>query len=447
MARLLDRIDSPADLKRLPVDELPRLCQELRDEIIQTCARNGGHLGSSLGAVEINVALHYVFDSPRDKLVWDVGHQAYAHKLLTGRRERFRTSARRAASPASRSGDESRARRVRRRPRLARRSARRSGCSRRSGLRGEPGKVVAVSATARSPAGSRSRASTRSGYLGRDLLVVLNDNEMSISPNVGAMSEWFSKKFASRTYNRWRRAVKEFLAHVPKGPEAIEVIRHGINATKALVTPGILFEGLGFHYVGPGGRPRREGARRGAARSSRRFDGPVLLHAMTQKGKGYEPAEAGPGDARPRPLVLRRRDRQADQEGVEAAYTDVFADALCDGAGAERAKVVAITAAMLEGTGLTEAKQRFPERIFDVGIAEQHAVTFAAGLASEGSGPSSRSTRRSSSAPTTRSSTTSRSRACRSPSRSTAPASSAPTARRTRACSTWPTSAACRTSS
>jgi 1-deoxy-D-xylulose-5-phosphate synthase len=207
---------------------------------------------------------------------------------------------------------------------------------------------------------------------------------MSISPNVGALSEWFSKKFASRTYNRWRHSVKGFLAKLPKGAEAIEVIRHGINATKALVTPGILFEGLGFHYVGPVDGHDVAGLVEALQRLAS-FDAPVLLHAITRKGKGYQPAE---DDSATRGHGLSFFDVATGKPTKKAAkgYTDLFADALCAEMAANE-RVVAITAAMLEGTGLIQAKQRFPERTYDVGIAEQHAVTFAAGLACEGIRP------------------------------------------------------------
>src|SRR6266540_146383 len=383
MPRLLDRIDSPSDLKKLTVEELPALCQELRDEIIQTCARSGGHLGSSLGAVEINVALHYVYDSPRDKIVWDVGHLAYAHKLLTGRRDRFKTI----RLPGGLAGFPERHESEHDAFGVGHASTAVSaalGMIEAMRLAGDPGKVVAVLGDGALTGGVAFEGLNQVGYLGRQMLVVLNDNEMSISPNVGALSEWFSKKFASRTYNRWRHSVKDFLAKLPKGAEAIEVIRHGINATKALVTPGILFEGLGFHYVGPVDGHDVKGLVE-AIQKLASFDAPVLLHAVTQKGKGYEPAEQ---DSATRGHGLSFFDVATGKPTKKASkgYTDLFADALC----AEMARderVVAITAAMLEGTGLIQAKQRFPERTYDVGIAEQHAVTFAAGLACEGIRP------------------------------------------------------------
>jgi 1-deoxy-D-xylulose-5-phosphate synthase len=382
---LLQRIDGPDDLKKLSPEDLPALCKEVRGEIIRSCARNGGHLGSSLGAVELGVALHYVYSTPRDKLVWDVGHQAYVHKLLTGRREAFATIRtpgglagylERAESPHDAFGAGHASTAI---------SAALGMLEAQRHVEGE-GKVVAVVGDGAMTGGMAFEGLNQAGYLGSDLLVVLNDNEMSISPNVGALSEWFSKKFASRTYNRWRHSVKEFLASVPKGPQAIEMIRHGINATKALVTPGILFEGLGFHYVGPvDGHDVLKLVE--TFRKLQSFDGPVLLHAITTKGKGYQPAES---DKATRGHGLSFFDvdtgKPVKKGAAPRAYTDHFVQALCDEMEHDP-RVVAITAAMLEGTGLIQAKQRFPERTYDVGIAEQHAVTFAAGLACEGVRP------------------------------------------------------------
>ncbi|HEY7724833.1 MAG TPA: 1-deoxy-D-xylulose-5-phosphate synthase [Anaeromyxobacteraceae bacterium] len=383
MARLLDGIDSPADLKKLPAEDLPRLCQEIRDEIIETCARNGGHLGSSLGAVEINVALHYVFDSPGDRLVWDVGHQAYAHKILTGRRERFRTIRTEGglAGFPERQESEHDAFGV---GHASTAVSAALGMIEARRLRGQEGKVVAVVGDGALTGGIAFEGLNQAGYLKRDLIVVLNDNEMSISPNVGAMSEWLSKKFTSRTYARWRRSVKGFLGKVPRGGEAIEVIRHGITAAKALFTPGVLFEGLGFHYVGPADG-HDVAALVETFRKLATFEGPVLFHLVTTKGKGYHPAES---DLATRGHGLSFFDPKTGRSRKAAArtFTDVFAEAVCEQMQRDD-RVVAITAAMLEGTGLVKAKKLHPERTYDVGIAEQHAVTFAAGLACEGMRP------------------------------------------------------------
>jgi 1-deoxy-D-xylulose-5-phosphate synthase len=384
MSRLLDTIDSPADLKKLGVDQLPQVCAELRDEIIEACARNGGHLGSSLGAVELIVAMHYVFETPADKLVYDVGHQAYAHKLLTGRRERFRTIRtegglagfpERAESPHDAFG-------------VGHASTAISaalGFAEANRLQGGGGKVVALIGDGAMTGGEAFEGLNQAGYLKSGLIVVLNDNEMSISPNVGAMSEWLSKKFTSRTYNRWRHQVKEFLGKMPRGAEAIDAIRHGITAAKALVTPGVLFEGLGFHYVGPADGHDVAGLVE-TFQKLVQFGDPVVFHVMTEKGKGYHAAEA---DAATRGHGLSFFDVATGEPKKKAAarsWTDLFAEALCEEM-ARDPKVVAITAAMLEGTGLIRCKERFPDRTYDVGIAEPHAVTFAAGLACEGIRP------------------------------------------------------------
>jgi 1-deoxy-D-xylulose-5-phosphate synthase len=384
MSRLLDKIDSPDDLKRLTVEQLPRVCTEIRDEIIEVCARNGGHLGSSLGAVEIIVAMHYVFSSPEDVLVWDVGHQAYAHKLLTGRRDRFRTIRtqgglagfpERAESPHDAFG-------------VGHASTAISaavGFAEAKRLNDAPGKVLALIGDGAMTGGEAFEGLNQAGYLKRDLIVVLNDNEMSISPNVGAMSEWLSKKFTSRTYNRWRHQVKEFLGKMPRGAEAIDAIRHGITAAKALVTPGVLFEGLGFHYVGPADG-HDVAALVETFQKLDQFGDPVLFHVLTQKGKGYHAAE---NDAATRGHGLSFFDVATGEPKKKAAarsWTDLFAEALCEEMERDP-KVVAITAAMLEGTGLIRCKERFPDRTYDVGIAEPHAVTFAAGLACDGIRP------------------------------------------------------------
>jgi 1-deoxy-D-xylulose-5-phosphate synthase len=385
MPNLLDAIDSPGDLKRLPIDALPSLCQEIREVIIATCARTGGHLGSSLGAVEINVALHYVFDSPSDRLVWDVGHQAYGHKLLTGRRDRFATL----RTEGGLAGFPERHESVHDAFGVGHASTSISaalGMAQARRLAGHGGKVVAVVGDGALTGGIAFEGLNQAGWLRRDLLVVLNDNAMSISPNVGAMSEWLSRKLASGTADRWRRTVKEVLGQVPGGPEAMGVLHRAVEAAKVLFTPGILFEGFGFQYVGPvDGHDVRalvELLRTVSAKS-----GPVLLHALTRKGNGYGPAES---DFATRGHALSFFEVETGKPSAKppspAPYTDVFSDALC--AEMERdPRVVAITAAMLEGTGLVRCRQRFPDRTFDVGIAEQHAVTFAAGMACEGRRP------------------------------------------------------------
>jgi 1-deoxy-D-xylulose-5-phosphate synthase len=385
MGELLDRIDSPRDLKRLAAEDLPALCQEIRDEIVATCARNGGHLGSSLGAVELVVALHYVYDSPADRLVFDVGHQAYAHKLLTGRRDRFhtiRTEGGLAGFP-ERHESEHDAFGV---GHASTAVSAALGMVEGRRIGGTGGKVVALVGDGALTGGIAFEGLNQAGYLERDLLVVLNDNEMSISPNVGALSQWFTRKFAGRTYNRWRQTAKDILAQLPGGEEAIHAIGHAIDAAKALVSPGILFEGLGFEYVGPVDGHDVLGLV-AMFRKVSQLDRPVLVHAITTKGKGYAPAEK---DLATRGHALSFFDvatgKSVAKKPSVKTYTDLFAEAVCEQMERDP-RVVAITAAMLEGTGLVKCKQRFPDRTYDVGIAEQHAVTFAAGLACEGMRP------------------------------------------------------------
>src|SRR5918912_582635 len=374
MARLLERIDSPRDLKRLAPEDLPALCQEIRDEIVATCAKNGGHLGSSLGAVELVVALHYVYASPLDRLVFDVGHQAYAHKLLTGRRDRFRTIRTEGdlAGFPERHESEHDAFGV---GHASTAVSAALGMVEGRRLNGEQGRIVALVGDGALTGGIAFEGLNQAGYLGRDMLVVLNDNEMSISPNVGALSEWFTKKFASRTFNHWRRTVKEILRQMPKGRDAIAVIRHAINATKALVSPGILFEGLGFQYVGPVDGHDVVGLVE-TFKKVAACDGAVLVHAITTKGKGYQPAET---DLATRGHGLSFFDvatgKSVAKKPAVKSYTDLFAEALCDEMERDK-RVVAITAAMLEGTGLIKCKQRFPDRTYDVAL-QKLPVTFA----------------------------------------------------------------------
>jgi len=384
---LLSRIDGPEDLKKLRETDLPALCAEIREEIIAVCASGkGAHLGASLGAVELVVAMHYVFDSPRDRIVFDVGHQAYAHKLLTGRREQFRTI----REEGGLAGFPERAESVHDAFGVGHASTAISaalGMAQGKHLKSEVGKVVALVGDGGLTGGIAFEGLNHAGYLERDLIVILNDNEMSISPNVGALSEWFSKKFATQTFNRWRRWVKEVLHGLPHGDSAIEGIRRAIDSSKALLTPGILFEGLGFRYVGPVDGHDVISLVRTLRQAAEALDGPMLIHARTTKGKGYAPAES---DLRTRGHGLANFEiatgRPVGQKPAVPSYTEFFADAVAERM-ARDANVVAITAAMLEGTGLVKVRDRFPDRVYDVGIAEQHAVTFAAGLACEGLRP------------------------------------------------------------
>ncbi len=385
MARLLDTIDDPRALKGLSISDLPALARELREEIIATCAQSGGHLGASLGAVEIGVALHYVFDSPIDRIVWDVGHQAYAHKLLTGRRDRFRTL----RQEGGLSGFPSRAESEHDAFGTGHASTSISaalGMVEARRQTGERGRVVAVIGDGGLTGGMAFEALNHAGHLGRNLIVVLNHNEQSISPNVGALSRWFSKKLTGRTFGAWRRGIKDALSALPRGDKAIAAVRHALSSTKALLTPGMLFEGLGFEYVGPIDGHDVGGELETLDRV-RALDGPVLVHVVTEKGKGYGPSEADPvtrGHAMG-PFDIATGKSTALAPAIKP-WQDFFADGVIELMRKDR-RVVAITAAMLEGTGLARVQRLFPDRVYDVGIAEQHAVTFAAGLACEGLRP------------------------------------------------------------
>ena len=381
---VLANIKEPKDLKGLSLEELKRLAQEIRGEIIETVSRCGGHLASSLGAVELTIALHYVFDTPNDKIVWDVGHQAYAHKLLTGRKERFHTL----RQHRGLSGFLKRSESI-----YDCFGAGHAGTSISAALgirealsqNGEEGKVVVVIGDGAMTAGMAFEALNHTGEIGGNLIVVLNDNEMSISPNVGALSSFLSGKLTSRFFVGLKRELKNLIKSIPGiGGDVVKVMRRAEEAIKGFLTPGMLFESLGFEYVGPIDGHRLEFLLE-TLKNVREMTGPVLLHVVTVKGKGYAPAERDPvsfhsvGPFDPATGEL-------GESGSAPSYTRVFTETLIELA-KEDERVVAITAAMPGGTGLDRFAQRFPERFYDVGIAEQHAVTFAAGLACGGLRP------------------------------------------------------------
>jgi 1-deoxy-D-xylulose-5-phosphate synthase len=379
MSELLKQKDPIAALKELPEAQLPKLAEELRDVIVTTVAETGGHLGSSLGVVELTIALHRVFNSPKDKIVWDVGHQAYAHKLLTGRFERFRTLRqldgvsgfpKRSESPYDAFG-------------VGHSSTSISaalGMATARDAKGSNEKIVAVIGDGSLTAGLAFEALNQAGHLKKDLLVILNDNEMSISPNVGALSSFFSRQLTSDFFVRLKRETENFLDSVPKiGKDLRRLAKKAEEAVKGFLTPGMLFEAFDFDYVGPIDGHKLDELLP-TLENITHMDGPVLMHVVTRKGKGYSPAEemphlyhgVGPFDAATGEIKK--------SGGGPPGYTDVFGETLIELAEQDD-RVVAITAAMLEGTGLASFAQRFPDRCFDVGIAEQHAVTYAAGMA------------------------------------------------------------------
>ena len=381
---LLDAINSPKDLRKLKKEELSQLAGEIRTKIIQTVSNTGGHLAPSLGVVELTIALHRVFDSPTDKIVWDVGHQAYAHKLLTGRYDRFHTLRqldglsgfpKRAESPHDcfDVGHSSTS------------IAAALGMATARDARGGDEKVVAVIGDGSLTAGLAFESLNQAGHLKKDLLVILNDNEMSISPNVGALSSFFSRQLTSDFFVRLKRETEHFLDSVPKvGKDLRRLAKKAEEAVKGFLTPGMLFEAFDFDYVGPIDGHKLEELIQ-TLENITHMDGPVLMHVVTKKGKGYAPAEQNPhiyhgvGPFEP--------DTGEVKKGAgPPSYTSVFGQTLTSMAEADD-RIVAITAAMLEGTGLKAFAEHYPERFFDVGIAEQHAVTFAAGLASRGLKP------------------------------------------------------------
>ncbi len=385
--RLLDRIEIPADLRALPREDVVRVCEELRQEIVQRVAKSGGHLASSLGAVELITAVHAVFDTPIDRLVLDVGHQGYAHKMLTGRRAGF-----------DRIGKEDGIGKFLRRDESAydHFGAGHAGTSISAALgiarakqhRGEPGNAIALIGDGGMTAGMAFEALNHAGELQqKNLLVILNDNEMSIAPNVGALSSFLSRKMSKPLVRRLKSYAKEFLNTLPG--DMVEWAHKAEESFKAFISPSLLFEAFGFRYLGPirGNRiddvlETLDNARRMLAGG----EGPILLHALTAKGYGYAPAEADPFKYHGvTPFEIESGEMRKSAAGPPS-YTKVFSDALIQLAN-EDPRIVAITAAMPDGTGLDRFQKVHPDRYYDVGIAEQHAVTFAAGLATEGMKP------------------------------------------------------------
>ena len=375
---LLESINDPADLRRLPRSELPTLARELRAFLLNTVAQTGGHLSSNLGTVELTIGLHYVFDTPRDRIVWDVGHQTYAHKILTGRRAQMGKLRqwggpagfpRRDESPYDTFGTAHSSTSISAALGMAV-AARLSGAKRH---------VVAVIGDGAMSAGMAFEALNNAE--GANLLVILNDNDMSISEPVGAINQYLAKVLASRPYNTMRRGGKEVLAKL--GP-LHELAKRAEEHVKGMVLPGTLFEEFGFNYIGPIDGHDLD-ALVDTLTNVRELKGPQFLHVVTRKGYGYARAEDDPilyhGVTKFDPSV-----GIVPKPSAKPAYTQIFGDWLCDMAAAD-ARLVAITPAMREGSGLVRFSQAFPQRYFDVGIAEQHAVTFAAGLACEGMKP------------------------------------------------------------
>lgn len=383
---LMSKINSPDDVRQLTPEQLPELCCELRERIIDVVNQNGGHLASSLGVVELTVALHYVFESPKDAIIWDVGNQAYAHKMLTGRRDGFTSIRKKDGLSGFTRRDESE------HDPFGTGHASTSisaalGIAEGRRLKGQKGKVVAVIGDGGMTGGMAFEALNHAGSLKRNLVVVLNDNGMFIAPRVGAMSTWLNQKLTGQKFNQMRRRIKELLSGLPNyGEVTVQLIHKVMESTKVFFTSGILFEGLNFQYIGP-----VDGHDLSALlpilQNVRTLDGPVLVHVRTIKGKGLACAETNPSQFHGvSPFCLENGNGQAKETHAKETYTDVFSRALVE-QGRRNKRVVAITAAMSDGTGLQAFAECFPDRFYDVGIAEEHAVTFAAGLACEGFRP------------------------------------------------------------
>jgi 1-deoxy-D-xylulose-5-phosphate synthase len=380
---LLDSVGTPRELRRLRADQLRQLADELRAETISAVSVTGGHLGAGLGVVELTVALHYVFDTPRDRLVWDVGHQAYPHKILTGRRDRIRTL----RQGGGLSGFTKRSESEYDPFGAAHSSTSISaalGFAVANKLAGEPGRAIAVIGDGAMSAGMAYEAMNNAEQAGNRLIVILNDNDMSIAPPVGGLSHYLARLVSSGKYLTVRHLAQRFARKLPDSLH--NVARKMEEYARGMATGGTLFEELGFYYVGPIDGHDVEGLVKILENVRDAEEGPMLVHVVTRKGKGYAPAEAAADKYHGVQKFDVVSGEQAKSEPGPPSYTGVFAKALI--AEAERDdKVVAITAAMPSGTGLDKFGARFPGRMFDVGIAEQHGVTFAAGLAAQGYRP------------------------------------------------------------
>ena len=375
---ILDKIEKPNDIHKIPLAEFPQLADEIRSFLIESVSRTGGHLASNLGVVELTLALHNVLDFPDDKLIWDVGHQAYTHKILTGRKGEFDTLRKEGglsgfpkrgesscdSFDAGHSSDSISAG---------------LGYVRARDLLGEKYHVVSVIGDGALTGGMAYEALNNAAELETNFIIVLNDNNMSISPNVGGMSNYLSALRTAEAYTGMKMSLNKAVKKIPHvGTAMVDAVRRTKSSIKQLFIPGMLFENMGLTYLGPvDGHNMRQMMR--LFNEAKRVKGPVVVHVLTEKGRGYEPARRNPDlfhGIGPFDIKTGR----PTQKKVCPGYTDVFADALCE-AGVEEKKLVAITAAMPDGTGLKKFSQRLPDRFFDVGIEEEHAVSFAAGLA------------------------------------------------------------------
>ncbi len=385
MYALLNRIEKPEDVKALTVRELEQLASELRHFIIDTVSQNGGHLAPNLGTVELTLALYSVFSFPEDKLVWDVGHQAYTHKILTGRRDAFKTLRKKGGI----TGFPNRSESVYDAFGVGHASTSISaalGMALARDAKGEKNQVIAVIGDGALTGGESFEALNNAGDLGTKLIVILNDNEMSIDANVGAMSEYLSRIRIAPQYARAKRDMGSLLMSIPHiGDKVYKTASHLKDGVRSVLVPGSLFEEMGFHYIGPIDG-HNIGLLEEVLASAKEMEGPVLIHIHTVKGKGYKPAEQAPDKFHGVGCFDPSTGKSAKKAGCAPSYTSVFSKALIDLA-KDRPDILAITAAMPSGTGLKAFGQAYPKRFFDVGIAEEHAMTLAAGMAAAGMHP------------------------------------------------------------
>ncbi len=382
---LIDKIEFPSDLKKLKKSELEVLAQEIRDYIVEIISKNGGHLASSLGVVELTIALHYVFDAPKDKIIWDVGHQAYTHKILTGRKEDFKTIRKYKGISGFPKMSES--------PYDTFTTGHSStsisaglGIASAKDLKNDDSKVIAVIGDGSMTGGIAYEGLNQAGALKKRLIVILNDNEMSIAPNVGALSSLLSRTFSKKKLQNIKKNLGDFLKSLPKvGDNMYQFVKKLEESVKTLITPGMLFEAFNFEYFGPIDGHNLDHLI-SMLNNVKEIEEPILLHVITKKGKGYSPAEDNPVYFHGVASFEVETGEVIKKSDVPPTYTDVFGSSMIKLA-EKNDKIVAITAAMPEGTGLDKFSKLFPDRFFDVGIAEQHGVTFAAGMATQGFAP------------------------------------------------------------
>jgi len=382
---ILDKVNNTQDLRGLPQEELPILADEIRQEIISVVSKTGGHLASSLGVVDLTIALHYAFDTPKDRIVWDVGHQAYAHKLLTGRRAQFPTLRQHGGISGFPKREESLCDHFDVGHASTSISAA-TGIIAARDIKGEDYRVIAVIGDGSISAGLAFEGMNQAGHLKKNLIVILNDNEMSISPNVGALSSYLSRMMTGNFYTKLRQETKHFLQGIPRvGESMFNLAKKAEDSIKGLMIPGMLFEDLGFQYIGPIDGHNIDHLLQ-TFQNIKDYDWPVLVHVVTKKGKGCEFAESSPSQYHGTPPFDPVTGKVAAKKQSIMSYTEVFGQTMIKLA-EDNDKIVAISAAMSEGTGLDKFAEQFPGRFFDVGIAESHGVTFACGLAVEGLHP------------------------------------------------------------